>query len=173
MKQMDENAAKIKIILGLGNPDPNYNDTYHNAGFLFIDYLQKNISSGSFPPLKFKTFKSEEYMNESGRYAKKIIKKYGAKRENVLIVHDDSDISIGSYKLSFDRGGAGHKGVQSVIHHLGGKDFWRLRLGVRGEKEKGQASEFVLKKIKKADGRAMQEMFGEILKNEPLFGKEL
>ncbi|MBU6500676.1 MAG: aminoacyl-tRNA hydrolase [Patescibacteria group bacterium] len=164
---MVENVSKIKIVVGLGNPGPEYKNTYHNAGFLFIDYMKDKL----YDP-KFHIVKSGVFMNDSGLSVKKFLKKYGFKRDNLLIAHDDSDILLGEYKLSFDRGAAGHKGVASVINNVGGKEFWRLRIGVRRADERKQASEFVLKKIGKADMNTLEQTFKEIISSEELFLKE-
>lgn len=122
---------KIKIIIGLGNPDKKYKNTYHNAGHLFVDFLIKNQQNSQFPIPNSQLLKSEVYMNESGPFVSKIIRKSGIKPENTLIAHDDSDILIGDYKISFDRSSAGHKGIESIINALGTQKFWRLRIGIR------------------------------------------
>lgn len=96
---------------------------------------------------------------------KKALKKHGAKPEEVLIVHDDSDIALGNFKLSFGRGSAGHKGVESIINALGTKNFWRLRLGIRPQERGGleaarkKAEEFVLRKISAKDRKTLGEVF--------------
>lgn len=120
---MKVNFYKFKLIIGLGNPGKEYASTYHNVGFLAIDFL--DISSGL-----AKLLKSDTYMNESGAFVLKNIKKYKVSPEEILIIHDDSDIELGKYKISFARGSAGHRGVQSIIDTLGTKNFWRLRIGI-------------------------------------------
>jgi len=160
------NPARIKLIIGLGNPGKEYQNTYHNVGFLAVDYLAKN------PP----NYKSDVYMNESGPWVLKKIKKNGIKPEELLIIHDDSDIKIGNHKFSFGRGAAGHKGIESVIKALRTKNFWRLRIGVRpispigpiglmgpmGPIGRTKAAAFVLKKIKPADKINLETAFREI-----------
>ncbi|MEK7114725.1 MAG: aminoacyl-tRNA hydrolase, partial [Patescibacteria group bacterium] len=117
--------VKPRLIIGLGNPGKEYEKTYHNAGFLFVDYL---INS-QLPITNYKLLKTDVYMNQSGNFVKKTLKKYKIKPEEILIVHDDSDIELGKYKISFGRGSAGHNGVQSIIDALKTKNFWRLRIG--------------------------------------------
>ncbi len=145
--------VKPRLIIGLGNPDKEYGKTYHNVGFLAVNFLAENSSAR-------KLIKSEVYMNESGGFVKKTIKKNNAKPEEVLIIHDDSDIKMGEYKLSFGRSSAGHRGVQSIIDSLKTKNFWRLRIGIRKNK-KQKASEIVLKKISKADMETLNKIFKE------------
>ncbi len=147
---------KIKLIIGLGNPGPEYKNTYHSVGFLFIDFLEDLELPRRSADSNLRSLKSGVYMNESGRFVKKILKKYGLRPEDVLIAHDDSDLIVGKYKLSFDRGGAGHKGVESVIRHLGTERFWRLRIGVRPYTVRREKAErFVLKKISKENQEKM------------------
>ena len=176
----------IKFVVGLGNPGPEYANTYHSVGFLFLDFLTKNLLSSKLEARNSKLLKSNVFMNESGLYVKKIMKKYGAKPLEILIAHDDSDLPIGAFKLSFNRSSAGHKGAQSVIDALGTKEFWRLRIGVRPQETKGQGSlrrqgsggqasikgqglyrakagSFVLKKISRADRDILTAVFEDIL----------
>ena len=118
------NPREIKLIIGLGNPGKEYEKTYHNVGFLAIDFLAKNL------PIA-KLVKSGSYMNQSGLFVAKASKKYGAKSDQIMIIHDDADIELGKYKISFGRGSAGHRGIDSIIKSLGTKNFWRLRIGIR------------------------------------------
>jgi len=159
--QTDFNSGNIKVIIGLGNPGDEYTDTYHNAGYLFIDYLEAN---SSLP--KQKLIKSESFMNESGSYVAELIKRWKiAKPEETLVVHDDSDLLLGKYKFSFGSGSAGHKGVESIIKTLGTKDFWRLRIGIRRPEAgiRQKAEKIVLKKISAKDNEILEETFAKIL----------
>ena len=152
---MEFNTEKIKLVIGLGNPNLNYANTYHNVGHLFIDFLTKNLK------LKAQSLKSEVYMNMSGNFVSKELKKRGLKTNELLIVHDDSDIELGKYKLSFGRGAAGHHGVENIIKAFGTNKFWRLRIGIR--KKTGKAEGFVLKKISAADKKILNEVFSKII----------
>lgn len=178
------NELKPKLILGLGNPGREYASTYHNAGHLFIDFI-KNILSleekgGSRLKEKIECFenngrlfcKSLTFMNLSGNALKDGLKLSKAKPEEILIAHDDSDLPIGSYKLSFDKNSAGHKGVDSIIKTLGAKNFWRLRIGIRpaNEKTRSKAETFVLKKISATDKKSLYSTFGGVI--EKLMEKE-
>lgn len=150
---MEVKRFKPRLIIGLGNPDKEYEKTYHNVGFLAIDFLTENLPAA-------KLIKSEVYMNESGSFIRKTIKQKNVKPEDLLIIHDDSDIKMGEYKLSFGRSSAGHRGVQSIIDALKTKNFWRLRIGIRKNK-KQKAMEIVLKKISKADMEILNKVFKE------------
>ncbi|MCL4406260.1 MAG: aminoacyl-tRNA hydrolase [Patescibacteria group bacterium] len=167
--------SKSKIIFGLGNPGTEYESTYHNAGRLFLDFLAKKIA----PENQWETAKKEGFeflradgmilikslgfMNESGQTARLALKRFDSGPENLVVVHDDSDIGLGSYKLSDDRGSAGHKGTQSIIDYLKTQSFLRIRIGVRPSNQKSQAGDFVLKTISKPNMLALKKVFSEIL----------
>lgn len=154
--------VKPRLIIGLGNPGKEYKKTYHNAGFLFIQYLMdKKPANSEFRIQNSELLKSDVYMNESGKFVAKILKKHGVKPKEILIVHDDSDIELGKYKISFGRGSAGHRGVESIIKSFGTKNFWRLRIGIR-KTAKEKAGELVLKKISKKDWEILEKVFQTI-----------
>jgi len=172
---------KIKLIVGLGNPDKTYENTYHNAGILMLEYLAKKIEKSGrhdLPPaqkngyaeyFKLKNLvlaRSLSYMNESGKVAAGLLRFFKMQPEQALIMHDDSDLAIGKYKLSFGRGTAGHHGAESVAKAIGSKDFWRLRIGIRDVESdeklgRKKAAEFVLKKISAAHKKALYCVFEE------------
>lgn len=101
-------------------------------------------------------------MNQSGNFVKAALKKYKIKPEEILIAHDDSDIELGKYKISFGRGSAGHNGVQSIIDALKTKNFWRLRIGIGCELTRTKAIDLVLKKINKKDFEILSQEFKKI-----------
>ena len=171
-------AAPIRLIVGLGNPDPEYAPTYHNVGHQFVMFLIATQASclpeSASPVCSMKLLKTDAYMNESGAYVAEALKKYGARAADALVVHDDSDLAVGEWKFSFARNAGGHRGVQNVIDHLGTNMFWRLRVGIRpkaslrpalGEPAKKwvKAEKFVLKKISPADRKAIDGVFAEAL----------
>ncbi len=125
------------------------------------------------------------YMNENGKAAKLALKSFGIGANSLLVIHDDSDLEIGKYKISFGRGSAGHNGVKSVIESIGSKDFWRLRIGVRKSRiteasktnppslklRRARAGEFVLKKITETGKKTMASAFEKSTKE--IFGKNI
>ncbi|MBU6141752.1 aminoacyl-tRNA hydrolase [Patescibacteria group bacterium] len=174
---MNPQEPQYKLIVGLGNPGPDYANTYHNVGALAVDHLieetrpltlKKNVSK------KFQYaadgniifIKPLTYMNESGVAVKNALKQFKATPEEILVIHDDSDITIGEYKLSYERGAGGHKGIESIIQHLKTKKFWRLRIGIRPPAIAGtprkKAEEFVLKRISAAHRRLLETVFTAI-----------
>ena len=153
----------LKLIIGLGNPDKQYEQTYHNVGFWAVDFFAQN-------PQLSNLLKTDVYMNQSGGFVKKTLKKYKIKPENLLIVHDDADIKIGKYKISFGCNSAGHKGVESIIKSLGTKNFWRLRIGIDKNitsidlpalARRAKAGDYVLKKIAKKDVELIKKAIKE------------
>jgi len=169
------------IIVGLGNPGDEYEYTYHNVGMLFLKELEatrnilfKNHTSKIFQYAKIgpKIFiKSLTFMNESGSAVQIALHYFKEKTQHLLVIHDDSDLTLGSYKIDFGKGAAGHRGVASIINALGTKDFVRVRIGIRPlaveGKRRERASEFVLKKIKKEELETFSHTFRTI--SERLF----
>jgi PTH1 family peptidyl-tRNA hydrolase len=165
----------FKLIVGLGNPEPEYENTYHNLGLFFVEKLADSFLPGaSFKKEKYFWFlktdgiifiKPKVFMNESGVAVKAAIKFFSNKEgkilpEKILIIHDDSDLNIGDFKMDFDRGAAGHKGVLSVAESLKTNRFWRLRIGIRPPEEqiRQKAGEFVLRKIPTSHKEVFQSM---------------
>jgi len=158
----------IKLIIGLGNPDKKYQNTYHNVGHIFVNFLLKSDAR----PAVCLIMPSTAYMNQSGSFVAQALKKCTAKAEELLIIHDDSDLALGRYKLQFGRGAAGHHGVENIIQTLKTKNFWRLRIGIRpvtesyspqGQSIRKKAGEFVLKKITTKDKKVLNQVFETIL----------
>lgn len=164
----------MKLIVGLGNPGKAYEKTRHNVGFEAIGYLLLVI--GGFTKWKFeKRFNAEisrghiasccedvilakpqTYMNNSGVAVKQLTVNYRLTTNDLLVIHDDLDLPLGTLRLSRGSGSAGHKGVQSIIAALGTKDFWRLRVGV-GPK-KGETDEFVLKNFSRTEALKLKKV---------------
>jgi PTH1 family peptidyl-tRNA hydrolase len=147
-----------RIIIGLGNPDPEYDNTYHNVGHQFIAMLMAHN-----PHAPQKLIKTDAYMNESGACVAEALKKYKAKPAELLVVHDDSDIALGAHKISFGRNAGGHRGVQNIIDHVRTNAFWRLRIGIRprAERKRRKASELVLKSISAANAAVLKAVFAK------------
>lgn len=168
-------SFKYKLLIGLGNPGPDYRLTYHNAGSLFIDFLSDGKNFKKAPDLIYTKvgevilIKSPYFMNESGLAVKKALQYFKAKPEETLIIHDDSDLMMGEYKVSFGRGDAGHNGIRSIVEVCHTDTFHRLRLGVRKETlgPRLKAGEFVLKEMNKKDIAALQNI-AETLKEDLL-----
>lgn len=162
----------MKIIIGLGNPGEKYTNTPHNIGFDIVDKFAKE---NAFPEFKLsKKFnaliseknkvilvKPETFMNESGRSVRAITSFY--KTKDIIVIHDDIDLIIGTTKTSEGSGSAGHKGVESIIRELKTKEFTRIRIGIQPEKGKPKNIEkYVLKKLKKELEPVIQEVIKKL-----------
>jgi PTH1 family peptidyl-tRNA hydrolase len=135
----------LKIILGLGNPGPRYERTRHNAGFLAVDRLAKELGvafrrkEGIADVASAKAFgedlvlaKPLTFMNLSGEAASRLSGKHGAAPADFLMVYDDVALPLGRIRVRPGGSSAGHRGVQSVIDHLGTQEIPRVRLGILG-----------------------------------------
>lgn len=145
----------MKIIVGLGNPGEKYTNTRHNAGFLALDFFLKDketISCQSkfkaqicelrhpvFPLLekeglggvKLLFVKPETFMNLSGTAVKAIAEFYKIDpAKELLVIHDDTDLPLGTFRVTESCSAAGHNGVQNIIDELGTQNFHRIRIGV-------------------------------------------
>ncbi|MBQ7579254.1 MAG: aminoacyl-tRNA hydrolase [Clostridia bacterium] len=153
----------MKLIIGLGNIGKNYENTYHNVGFMVLDKIAKNYS------LKFNKqdclsdcaelnvngekvilAKPRTYMNESGKAVLEFIHKYKQLKldEDLLIVYDDLDLPAGSVRIK-EKGGAGtHNGMRSVVSCLNSQNFRRIRVGINEKPQEMDIADFVLSKLK-------------------------
>jgi PTH1 family peptidyl-tRNA hydrolase len=104
------------------------------------------------------------FMNESGRAVREAMRKFNVPPENIVLLHDDSDLPQGAWKISRGRGAAGHHGVESVIAALGRDDFTRIRIGIRprNERVRRKAEEFVLRPVTKSAASIFKKTFEEI-----------
>jgi PTH1 family peptidyl-tRNA hydrolase len=146
----------MHIIAGLGNPGEEYALTRHNAGRMAVEYFRKSQkfddwifdkkinalkTEGKIKKEKVLLLVPETYMNKSGLSLKKIITSK-KKAEGLIVVHDDIDLPLGRFKISFGKSSAGHKGVESVIRTIKTKDFIRVRIGSR-PKQKPQGKKML------------------------------
>lgn len=131
------------MIVGLGNPGLKYERTRHNAGFIALDYFAEHVG-GSFDSEKMQgvfgsirhsgksiyLVKPQNYMNRSGECIAQFSRYFNITLENILVVHDDLDLSPGRIKIVSGGGAGGHNGIRSTIQHLGTNDFARLKIGI-------------------------------------------
>ena len=132
----------MKLIVGLGNPGQEYENTRHNVGFRCIDAyaMHQQISEGLSINKKLHAAiaknsdtiiaKPVTYMNESGRAVQAIIEYYKIDKGEICVVHDDIDIELGAIKIQTGGTSAGHNGIKSIIQNIGTEDFIRIRVGV-------------------------------------------
>lgn len=134
----------IRLIVGLGNPGPEYEATRHNAGFWFIDALAHQLHVTLTREAKFFGFagkasvggkplwllEPQTFMNRSGRSVAALAGFYRIAPHEILVVHDELDLLPGQTKMKRGGGHAGHNGLRDIQAALGSADFWRLRLGI-------------------------------------------
>jgi len=150
--------AEPLLVVGLGNPGPNYAKSRHNLGFVVADLLSARIGS----PFKVHKRSGAEivtghlggrpvvlakprcYMNESGRQVGPLAKFYSVPSADIVVIHDELDIEFGRIRLKFGGGVAGHNGLRSVASALGTNDFHRVRIGVGRPPGRMEGAAFVL-----------------------------
>ncbi|CAN5826272.1 aminoacyl-tRNA hydrolase [soil metagenome] len=150
--------AEPMLVVGLGNPGPNYATTRHNIGFMVVDVLADRlgekfkvhkrsgaeVATGRLGGTAVILAKPRVYMNESGRQVGPLAKFYSVAPEDVVIVHDELDIDFGRIRLKFGGGVAGHNGLRSVGSALGTNDFHRVRVGIGRPPGQKSGAAFVL-----------------------------
>lgn len=137
-------ASPIRLMVGLGNPGPEYVDTRHNAGFWWIDALAHDLGASLKSENKFFghvaraqshgqelwLLQPQTYMNLSGKAVAALARFYKIMPDEILVIHDELDLPPGDVKLKQGGGHAGHNGLKDIAAALGAPGFWRLRLGI-------------------------------------------
>lgn len=150
----------IKLIVGLGNPGSQYQQTRHNAGFWFIDELASICHVNLSPDKKFYgdiakasigdhdvwLLKPDTFMNLSGQSVSAIARFYKIAIEQILIVHDELDLPAGVARLKRDGGHGGHNGLRDTIEKMSGRNFARIRLGIGHPGDKSRVHDYVLQR---------------------------
>lgn len=152
------------LIVGLGNPGKDYENTRHNAGFIVTDRLlddlviqvtyykfNAEVFESDYSGKKLLIVKPLLYMNNSGASVKHFISQYSLEIERMLVIHDDLDIDFGTIKLKSCGGTGGHNGLESLVKHLGNADFDRLRFGIGRPLRKKDPAAYVLSRFKRAE----------------------
>lgn len=151
--------SPVKLIVGLGNPGPQYDSNRHNAGVIFLHHLCKAYGGtlrgeskffGEFGSINIagsdiKCLFPTTFMNNSGKSVAAVCKFFKIAPENMLVAYDEIDFPVGVTKLREGGGHGGHNGVRDIISALGGnKDFFRLRIGVGHPGHKSMVANYVL-----------------------------
>jgi PTH1 family peptidyl-tRNA hydrolase len=134
-------GTPVRLVVGLGNPGRQYEATRHNAGFWFVDALAARLGASFAGEAKFhgriaravgdlRLLEPSTYMNLSGRAVGAVAQFFGIAPGEILVVHDELDLTPGEARLKFGGGTAGHNGLRDIALHLGGPEFWRLRIGI-------------------------------------------
>lgn len=160
---MEQNES-IYLIAGLGNPGLEYKQSRHNFGFMTLDLLADELNI----PLKRVKFKSIigegnlagkrivlakplTFMNESGSAIAPLLRYFKVPLENLLVIHDDLDLPLGTLRIRQSGGAGGQRGMASIINHLGTQDFARMRLGIGRPNGQMDPVDYVLQRFTKAE----------------------
>jgi len=122
----------MKLVVGLGNPGKEYENTRHNTGQIMVGMVEKKLDE-----MKIKFITPDNFMNNSGKAVAPLIK---TKKdlENLVVIYDDIDLPLGKMKISFNRSSGGHKGLNSIIKALKSEEFLRIRIGISPETPSGK-----------------------------------
>jgi len=159
------------LVVGLGNPGPEYESTPHNLGFLTVDRLaarhsirvtrlecRAHVGAGLIEGKPAMLAKPQTFMNLSGQSVKGLLEKYGLKPEQLILVYDELDLPWMSMRIRPRGSGAGHNGVADVIRCLGTQEFVRLRLGIDPGHPVRDGSKFVLAPFKGGQNKELDEL---------------
>jgi PTH1 family peptidyl-tRNA hydrolase len=161
----------FKLLVGLGNPGPEYEATRHNAGFWWIDAVARELKAnlsldksyhGLVARISHKgqplwLLEPMTWMNESGKSVAALARFFKIAPEEILVAHDELDIVPGEMKLKRGGGHAGHNGLRSIHAQLGSDDYWRLRIGVGHPGVKSEVIHWVLKKPSPEHRKAIED----------------
>jgi len=154
-----------QLVVGLGNPGPQYAKTRHNIGFMVADLLAvrlgapfkvhkrsgAEIVTGRLGNRSVVVAKPRTFMNESGRHVGPLAKFYSVSPADVIVIHDELDIDFGKIRLKLGGGEGGHNGLRSIANALGTKDFQRVRIGIGRPPGRKDPAAFVLENFTAAE----------------------
>jgi len=157
------------FIAGLGNPGEKYCRTRHNIGFMVLEEVSRRhsidlkdrkgyrIGKGTIDGCNILLVEPLLYMNVSGMVIKKVLLRFPVTPEHLILIHDDLDIQLGKIKIRRNGSAGGHKGIESVIHHIGSREFIRLKVGI-GRDEGIAAEDYVLRRFKRHELPIVREL---------------
>jgi PTH1 family peptidyl-tRNA hydrolase len=159
----------VKVVVGLGNPGPKYEQTRHNIGFLVVEELatrlgagkgrrrfDAQLAEGKLGDEKVLLAAPQTYMNESGRSVRQIVDFYALPLSDVLLVCDDFNLDLARLRMRSGGSAGGQKGLADTIRHLGTEEFPRLRIGIGRPPEQMDAADFVLSRFKKGEIKSIE-----------------
>jgi len=183
-------SLPIKLVVGLGNPGREYEQTRHNAGFWWVDALAREFGASFNLEKKFHgevakagsvwLLKPLTFMNRSGQAVGALAKFYQILPDEILVAHDEMDLPPGGLKMKTG-GAAGSNGVKDIVSHLGTRDFWRMRIGIGhpremaaklgGDMSRAEVVDYVLHRPDKEDQRAIEDAMTRATDVWPLIAK--
>lgn len=164
----------MRLIVGLGNPDPEYQWTPHNLGFMAVDELANRggirverpegkalVGKGKLAGEEVLLAKPQTYMNLSGISVRELLQKYELGPADLLVMWDEVQLPFGTIRIDRKGSGGSHNGANSVISAVGTQEFLRIRLGCGPDHPLNSRKEFVLRPMKKAELEVAAEMVGK------------
>ena len=160
----------MKLIIGLGNPGKEYENTRHNTGFMVLDRLSEKLNiemtqnkfKGLYGKSKYKgedviLLKPQTYMNLSGESVRQVMDFFKINQEDILVIYDDLDLAAGKIRLRQKGSAGGHNGMKSLIAHLGTQEFKRIKIGIDRPKKGTTVVNHVLSPFSKEETPLMEE----------------
>ena len=161
----------MKLIVGLGNPTPKYEQTRHNVGFDVIDLFCHEIGvkpnfreeyhslilNGQLESQEIILAKPQTFMNSSGTAVSAIVSNYNIQLEDMIVIYDDLNLELGLIRIRRSGSAGGHKGVKSIIESLGSEAFPRIRIGIGQPPQGTEAIDFVLSKFSPEEREVIDE----------------
>lgn len=157
------------LIVGLGNPEPEYSRTRHNMGFDVINEISKKYNieverngfqaqygTGIIENEKVILFKPQTYMNLSGNAVYEVMNFYKLNPQDIIVVYDDIDTDIGQIRIRKKGRSGGHNGMESIINRLNTEEFPRIRIGTSSPEDKTQLIEYVISKVSNEEYKKLQ-----------------
>lgn len=176
--QKPEGDFPVYLLVGLGNPGDKYKNNRHNIGFMAIETIAENygfspfrskfqgqISEGRIGGQKVALLKPDTFMNNSGQSVAAAAKFFKIDPENIIIFHDELDLSPGKARVRLGGGNAGHNGLKSIQSHLGSPNTWRVRIGIGHPGDKNRVSGYVLSDFAKVDQEWVERLLPALSKN--------
>ena len=174
---IDNTMAAISLVCGLGNPGAQYEATRHNAGFWFLDALQRVVPLPWRPETRFlgdladtrveqqrvRFLKPATFMNECGGAVASVCSYFDIPAEAVLVVHDDLDLPPGTVRVKQGGGHGGHNGLRDIFSKLGSREFIRLRIGIGHPGNSDDVTDWVLRKPSSEDKTAILDAIDRAL----------
>ena len=170
------------LVVGLGNPGREYSETRHNVGFMTIDCISRDlgiritrmqsralVGTGILGGNKVILAKPQTFMNLSGQAVGGLFKFYKVSLEELIVIHDDIDLPLGTLRLRPTGGSAGQKGLASTMDYLGTEGFPRLRIGIGRPPGRMMASDYVLQKYPSAEREILTEVLERATKAVQIF----
>jgi PTH1 family peptidyl-tRNA hydrolase len=170
----------MRLLVGLGNPGPDYVKQRHNIGFMALDAIHRvhglgpwrarfdaYVADGTIADVRVVALKPLTYMNDSGRAVGQALRFYKLETEAMIVFHDELDLAAGRMRVKAGGGHGGHNGLRSIDQHVG-PYYWRVRLGIGHPGDRDLVSGHVLHDFAKADRAWIEPLLDTVAKELPL-----